>query len=545
MALQIWLPLDGSSRNLGLNTTATYNLSNITYPDGEFGIAGSFANGAATITGLTGIYRDNCTVAFWCKSYETNNWGQILSFVSPSRNWNFYCAPGNRFKWEYKPARSYYWTSGTGNTYHHVCFVSSSNAAQCKFFYDGTLIGTGVEDEVGLHELFSQLTFVQQSFSAIKDFRVYNHQLSNKEVKKLARGLVCHYPFDDGTVEQATNLITSLSSGGQTTIVEDGRTIKTSGTNADTYFSLNLSETIVSGTTYTLSCDCDLPAGTTWSFPLGAQTNSTLTMTLRPGHNVYTFTANNITWRTQQIFMDDLSGSARGSGVSCYMRNWVLTKTDHEVGFIGFGQTQSGNTLFDKSGYGKNATISGTKRIDRVNSSPRYKAFMHIENCSITHPTHMTRGNLQQWTVMCWIKPSVLQSCTLTNWNNSNHIFYGSNKSLLYLNAGVDDYYVYGPQDAIPLNQWTHIAFVFNNTTGLRRIFINGVLRSVDGSGPNKTSTPSGIQTTTTLLSNFKGDVVDYREYMTALSPVDVQELYNTSMDIDSAGNVNPRILTT
>jgi len=52
-----------------------------------------------------------------------------------------------------------------------------------------------------------------------------------------------HYPFDNYNIEPVTNLITSITNGGRTHI-ENGTTVVTDGVNADTYFQLNLSETI-------------------------------------------------------------------------------------------------------------------------------------------------------------------------------------------------------------------------------------------------------------------------------------------------------------
>jgi hypothetical protein len=85
----------------------------------------------------------------------------------------------------------------------------------------------------------------------MNDFRIYDHCLSPKEVKEISQGLVLHYKMDNINAE-GTNLITGLTAGGQTTI--SNGIVTTSGVNADTYFTLNLSENIVAGTTYTISC---------------------------------------------------------------------------------------------------------------------------------------------------------------------------------------------------------------------------------------------------------------------------------------------------
>jgi hypothetical protein len=40
----------------------------------------------------------------------------------------------------------------------------------------------------------------------ISDFRLYNHALSNAEVKELSKGLILHYTFNDPLLENTTNL---------------------------------------------------------------------------------------------------------------------------------------------------------------------------------------------------------------------------------------------------------------------------------------------------------------------------------------------------
>jgi hypothetical protein len=52
------------------------------------------------------------------------------------------------------------------------------------------------------------------------------------------------------------------------------------------------------------------------------------------------------------------------------------------------------------------------------------------------------------------------------------------------------------------------------------------------------------VEDAASIAVPFGGYISDVRLYCTALSTDDVKELYETSMDIDSAGNISPRVLT-
>jgi hypothetical protein len=194
------------------------------------------------------------------------------------------------------------------------------------------------------------------------------------------------------------------------------------------------------------------------------------------------------------------------------------------------------NIVTDASGYGYDGSIYGNTLLSLSDDTPRYSKCVYIpsESC-IQHDKALSNTD-QEWTCCAWIK---LDSDTsyqdLNNFNIANRIRHGT-YPLLYLNSGNNDYYRYG-NIAITKNTWTHIAFVFKNSTGLMNIYINGVL--TNGSWVNKTSTPTGIPDTINVAFNgFSGYLSDYREYSTALSADDIKSLYETSMSIDKTNKI-------
>jgi hypothetical protein len=158
-------------------------------------------------------------------------------------------------------------------------------------YLDGVLINT-ITATAPYQSSATNLTIGRETYASgyfsfngdICDVRVYDHALSVKEVQELSKGLMLHYTFNDIGSENTTNLITGLTQGGQTTVNSTLKTVTTSGTNADTYFYLKLSEAMVEGQTYTLQCYAEnLPHGTYFNFPIAKQTNTSLSFYIYNG----------------------------------------------------------------------------------------------------------------------------------------------------------------------------------------------------------------------------------------------------------------------
>lgn len=60
-------------------------------------------------------------------------------------------------------------------------------------------------------------------YAAYNDVRIYDHVLSQAEVKELSKALVVHYTFDDILIEPTTNIITGIKSVHGKASLESGR----------------------------------------------------------------------------------------------------------------------------------------------------------------------------------------------------------------------------------------------------------------------------------------------------------------------------------
>ena len=577
MALQIWLPLTGDLHNQGLNpmTFTNQNTSNIVVDNsGKIGkcYKRTTKNTAGRIISDSNInLNGDLSMCCWAKVIETpgdsanglisnhshadnTGFGICVKQVSTS-DYRISCSTGNGSGRTYY---TYYGTSNIKEAWHHLALTYNNTTHLFQLWVDGKVEKTQSYTNAAKNDkilIFDwSTTYDSTSYRPacmLNDVRIYDHCLSPKEVEEIAKGLVLHYKLDDRFCEATTNLITSISSGGQTTV--SNNIVTTSGTNADTYFTLNLSENITNGTQYTIQCYAEMPVGTTWTFPIGAQSNSSLSWILKPGYNEYTFTANNISWGTKRIFMDDLSGSARSSGIQCKFYNFQLEKKNHATGFAGYGVTRSPTIIYDSSGYSNNGTIVGT--LTAAAGSPRYDVctqkssgtYIRIDN----RPTEITAKDAI--TVNMWVNFSIWGnpiSCTEGGgWNFEES---SGLRFPIYI-ASIGYKVAQSTVTSASLkNAWHMLTGTMDKDNV--KLYIDG-----EEKGTIATGSTNGIgyinnyifiggeaqgNTTTPANSNYTGKISDVRIYATALTTEQVKELYNTSMSVDSNGNVYARELS-
>ena len=317
---------------------------------------------------------------------------------------------------------------------------------------------------------------------------------------------------NNGTVEEfkaaGNNLVTGLTAGGQTTV--SGGTVTTSGVNADTYFTINLSESIVIGQTYTLSCiGKNIPTNGYFGFPLGWQGNTSLIFNIKNGYNEIIFTANDGSWGTNRLFMDDYD---RGTAYmnQCEFTNFKLYK--HSIVNSGL------NVVFD---------------------SPRYKIGAKFNGQhSIWLSSPLGSGAKEELTVSFWHKPNSQGNYRTIVSNNYPHsgFWIGCNCEGYGLWYYGGSFYVRS-QSPLPNDIWYHCALTYKNQT--YQWYLNGVPVTTSIYGTFKAPTfSSSISIGGNTNGDMKGGSSDYRQYgalsdfriySTALSADDIKELYNTS----------------
>ena len=205
--------------------------------------------------------------------------------------------------------------------------------------------------------------------------------------------------------------------------------------------------------------------------------------------------------------------------------DFQLEKKEHATPF--FAGTINSAPVLDLSGNGYHGIIKNTTAPKWISNGIDGGAYEFNGGDFIEFPNPGLSNVNQEWTVAAWVKVSDLNQNAqflVQGMNRGNYVYYLNKKQpLLYLNGGVNDYYTYG-SSSIVANTWHQIVFVFRNSDGLRKIYLDGV--NISTAGPNFTSTPFGLLSTFKLGTNFKGGIDELRIYGKAFTDQDVKDFY-------------------
>ncbi len=545
MSLQVWLPLNGSLKNQGLNDITVTNNNATVNNNGKIGQCYAFNGSSNYIRINYNFYNIQYSVSAWVYSTSASATQTVCCDRTATGSGFSIFLIGGKLRID-PGGNSVQWITNytyPTNTWFHLCVT-----------YDGTKVSYYINGEfkegsnrtinssywgtvtsIGASQV-NNSSYSNYLNGRLNDVRIYDHCLSQKEIEEIAKGLVLHYKLDMVEQDYSINLVTSLTSGGQTTV--DGNKIITSGTNADTYFTINLSESIVNGTSYIISCDAIVPEGTCWTFPLGKQANTVLSFQIYNGHNIFPFTANDIEWGTNRIFMDDggSPNSARSTGVSTELFNFCVTK----VGFIQ-----------DTSGYNNNGTIVGNIELD-------------TNIIKYSHSIKKINGQyirVDKRPAECMPKDAITVNLWqyATTWGNPISCTEGGGWNFENTNSGIRfPVYISGVGYKIAQSSLTPASTLnaWHMLTGT--MDANNVKIYYDGEevGTIATGSTNGIGYANNYIfiggeasgnsispasSSYVGNISDVRIYATALTPSQIKELYHTSAVIDNNGNVYAR----
>lgn len=182
----------------------------------------------------------------------------------------------------------------------------------------------------------------------------------------------------------------------------------------------------------------------------------------------------------------------------------------------------SGTAWYDVSGGGYTATLVNAPTYN----TSGYFVFTGTQYVTVTNPLYASQtATNQTWTVSAWINIDDTTNQILINFGIGLYLSAGTNTSLLYLNSGANDYYTYGGD--IGGLGWKYVTFRFNNANGARTIYSNAT--DITTSGPNNTSTPTGLNATNTIANNLRGNLAKLEIYNRMLTDIEVTQNFNAS----------------
>lgn len=587
MALQIWLPLTGHTRNKGMwKSTAEFYPSNTNFitvdNSGKLGRCYAF-NSTATNSGIyhadgnymaDHINNKSFSICAWIQTTATDTCVISLSYGVRL----FVGDASHTYITLYNTSR----TVGCGASlatndgkWHHVCGIYNVDTNKIQFYVDGIK-----KNEVSYTSGYTYASswsnglFVGRDPNnstvsdhylykgKMNDVRVYDHALSPVEVAEIAKGLCVHYKLD--TPSAISNLVRNVSysvynnyasAGFTATIANTGRTYNSCKIYRLTY-------TPGSDTTKLNNVKSSLANHGIMGFrrTFLANTKYCFWILCKPISHPDTIvggTASNISGWTEipmKKYNDDwfIVGQCRKGNVTEDKTDSIFTsfKTPSaeagvpitidfccphllegydnilpEYDYIG---TDPG--IVDSSGYNNHGTGNGNLAVST--STSRYSYSTKFVSGSHINVTLVTSGFANSYTFSWWGKYSNYTAHMMWGFSNGNRLN-------LYMSGG-NFYWNTGDGSNNPFNvsaatygddQWHHFAVTGDGT--MTKLYIDGEFKA-------NAKTYKGITGTTVYMNgwdsgtsyNFNGQLSDFRLYATPLSADDIKRLYEVSASV-------------
>ena len=549
MALQIWLPLDGTLENKGCLNIGTTNTSAVFTDSGKIGQVAE--NGRFTITcpKIVNILNSVFTISFW---------GQLKAIPegsSENATYFFKCGVNGTRTCLHFAVRQ---TSGAlGFCFYSddYMFVSNSSSyvgvwhhftlifdGEYQIVYvDGNLIGrrkTGGSLQIAENSNF----IIINSMFAVNDFRLYDHCLSVAEVKELSQGLILHYKLNESYQAINKNMLMDYP--------------KTYTPTSYRAYQLNMTENLVADQTYTLQFwDIDVSHTGKTASDLGISAywgggsvvikhfNGTDYFTDgHADHLAYTFTVTSSQASgsgSANAWFDIYNSVYDATGTkNMHIGKWKLEKGSTATDYIECDLSNKANNPFvvtDSSGYGHHGQIVNT--VSYTNDSRRYSSSIDLANTVSSYITGSCYAS-DTITFSLWVKFNTMKNAHVIDMRTSTE---GYQPFYTYANgtvqSGGSNSYV-SFSSSFQIDRWYHVVFSYDSSA--LKMYVDGVNIGSSGKGSafNKVL-PFYLGTRFNQANYSDVYISDFRIYCTALSAEDILDLYHTSAKIDKTGKVH------
>jgi hypothetical protein len=447
----------------------------------------------------------------------------------------------------------------TANTWYHIVCTWDSVTRDKRIYINGILdTQTTSSGYLNVPENSQLYIGSYAGLSApingkICDVRVYNHVLSVKEIKELAKCKVLHYTFNQFQ-EPTTNLWVTDLGLPTNVLINDNSTTSL----IQPFYIFSSITTADAGRKYSISLDYEILMNDTLDDVLYFQVQKYLGSVFKnaiwtkyiyysngiKGKIIDTFTIppNDGTWDTIKI---KYATALKTDGVdynskvcTVQLSNIQIEKKDHATPFVDGSRT---GKVYDCSGYNNNADLTEDTTPKWVKGGPVGTGYYEFNGSNnITLPYKIFNDNInQRWTVCGWayVEDNTIPNQYLNNFNLGNKLVHSSDgRGLLYINSGVNDAYTY-TNGAVPTKNWFHIAYVLNTDIQRCDIYINGELNA-SSTNYTETDVPYGFSNSTAFGTNLVGKLSDIRIYGTDLSSDDIRELYQARISVDRGKSI-------
>lgn len=567
MALQIWLPLDGTLENKGcLNEDIGITATPVFVNNGKIGSKAVSTGTTYMPASMTEKVLNNreISICFWIYvNQETGStaspsiiFGNGATVANNNRKFSLFQYPtcnDLHYYWQNDTA-SQFFVGGTVNnvlpSYQWTHVAVTYNNPIMNVYINGTLIKSvsGVSNSATF-AYNTPLFDLKNNHRYLNDLRIYDHCLSQAEVHEISQGLVLHYKLNGIHGGVGENLLRSVPTA----------YVQTSYLS----YKIPLTENFVKGETYTFQAwDVNVShSGKTeettgfgiWWGGGSVQLFSLLGSTyFTNGHADYickTFTAPNSTHANTENAWIEIYNSPYNADGTRFMSigKWKLEKGSKSTGYIENDLDTGADTtrVADSSGYGHDGT--GASDVTYELNSPRYN-MCYSFNGNIAHRIYYNEPTF-----------NYTDNFSYTLWVKANYT--GTAAQFIFTNGRADyGEFGYGIQNvsdtslgiwfgnkryamAVDKNTWTHVAFTKSGT--VIKLYKNGtVYSSITWDGTNPTYGDGkglglGCFHYTGNIYPGYGSISDFRIYCTPLSADDIKDIYQTSAKIDNLGNIH------
>lgn len=458
-----------------------------------------------------------------------------------------------------------------GNWYH-LAFTVNKTTRKAELFINGVSKGiknlpTAVDTYGGTFKL--KINWVQGWMldGSLNDLRIYDHALSQAEVKELSKALVVHYTFNDTLSEPTTNysvptqwsiyssywtLIENTSSGFKIRKTAGSAETTVAFSNGTIYGQMQV------GDVWTSSCML-FKNGKPYKTNVGALTNYGLGQTIidwkSTDDGYYTSTFKITSKSNAYLLHARIFGDTADTNDVYEIRNLQYEKKDHATPYT---PTSRESMLVNEAGYSGNGTLyNSSLSTDTASGSlschtPRINPENINGNVSATNSAFVYADVFgynytpTEFTVAWWWK--------VVDWGNGVGPFGLVTRSGSYLDStlGVHNGAIYvnftGGDTRVSrvfmgggTNKWTHFAITF--APGSYTSYINGISQGTATTDASLTLDPwryiyLGAGGAGGVIRD--GDIYwgDFRYYNTCLSASDIAELYKTKAYITDQGDI-------